>query len=44
MYLIRTEKTHPKFSYLKLPAVKAGLPGNVISFYIVPLYPAYKAG
>jgi hypothetical protein len=29
---------------LKLPAVKAGLPGNVISFYIVPLYPAYKAG
>jgi len=21
-----------------------GLPGNVISFYIVPLYPAYKTG
>ncbi len=30
--------------FVKLPAHRAGLPGNVISFYIVPLYPAYKAG
>ena len=29
---------------VKLPAHSAGLPGNVISFYIVPLCPAYKAG
>jgi hypothetical protein len=36
---------------LKLPAHpvrtgtgKAGLPGKVISFYIVPLDPAYRAG
>jgi hypothetical protein len=29
---------------LKLPAHGAGLPGKVISFYIVPLDPAYKAG
>jgi hypothetical protein len=29
---------------VKLPAHRAGLPGKVISFYIVPLDPAYKAG
>jgi hypothetical protein len=29
---------------MKLPAHRAGLPGKVISFYIVPLDPAYKAG
>jgi len=29
---------------MKLPAHRARLPGNVIWFYIVPLYPAYKAG
>jgi hypothetical protein len=29
---------------VKLPAYKAGLPGNEISFFIVPLDPAYKAG
>jgi hypothetical protein len=29
---------------VKLPAHGAGLPGNVVSFCIVPLYPAYKAG
>ena len=29
---------------VKLPAHRARLPGNVISFYMVPLYPAYKAG
>jgi hypothetical protein len=29
---------------VKLPAHSAGLPGKVISFYIVPLDPAYKAG
>ncbi len=29
---------------LKLPAHTAGLPGKVISFYIVPLDPAYRAG
>ena len=29
---------------MKLPAHRAGLPGNVISFYIVPLDPAYEAG
>ena len=28
----------------KLPAHRAELPGKVISFYIVPLDPAYKAG
>jgi hypothetical protein len=28
---------------VKLPAHRAGPPGNVISFYIVPLYPAYPA-
>ena len=27
-----------------LAHIRAGLPGNVISFYIVPLYPAHKAG
>ena len=29
---------------VKLPAHRAGLPGKVISFYIVPLTPTYKAG
>jgi len=29
---------------LKLLAHTAGLPGKVISFYIVPLYSAYPAG
>jgi hypothetical protein len=29
---------------LKLHAHRAGLPGKVMSFYIVPLAPAYKAG
>jgi len=29
---------------LKLPAHRAGLPGKVISFYIVPLDPAHSAG
>ncbi len=29
---------------MKLLAHRAGLPGNVISFYIVPLYPAHKTG
>ncbi len=29
---------------MKLPALWAGLPGNEISFLIVPLDPAYKAG
>jgi hypothetical protein len=29
---------------VKLPAYRAGLPGNEISFLIVPLAPAYKAG
>jgi hypothetical protein len=29
---------------VKLPAHRAGLPAKVISFYIVPLDPAYKAG
>jgi len=29
---------------LKLPAHRAGLPGKAISFYIVPLDPAYNAG
>jgi hypothetical protein len=29
---------------LKLPAHRAGLPGNEISFLFVPLDPAYKAG
>jgi hypothetical protein len=28
---------------VKLPAHSAGLPGKVISFYIVPLDPAYPA-
>jgi hypothetical protein len=28
---------------VKLPAHRAGLPGNEISFFIVPLDPAYKA-
>ena len=28
---------------MKLPAHRAGLPGKVISFYIVPLDPAYPA-
>jgi hypothetical protein len=26
------------------PPASGGLPGNVISFYIVPLDPAYRAG
>ena len=29
---------------VKLPAHRAGLPGKVISFYIVPLDPAHSAG
>lgn len=29
---------------VKLPAHRAGLPGNVISLYIVPLDPAHSAG
>ncbi len=29
---------------MKLPGHRPGLPGKVISFYIVPLDPAYKAG
>jgi len=29
---------------VKLPAHRAGLPGNEISFFIVTLDPAYKAG
>ena len=29
---------------VKLPAHRAGLPGKEISFFIVPLEPAYKAG
>ena len=29
---------------MKLPAHRAGLPGNELSFVIVPLDPAYKAG
>jgi len=29
---------------MKLLAQRAGLPGKVISFYIVPLDPAYKTG
>ena len=29
--------------HLKPPAHRAGLPGKVISFYIVPLDPAYPA-
>jgi hypothetical protein len=35
---------HRFFSQVKLPAHRAGLPGNEISFFIVPLDPAYKAG
>jgi len=30
--------------YVNLPAHRVGLPGNEISFFIVPLDPAYKAG
>ena len=33
-----------KISHVKLPAHRSGLPGNEISFFIVPLGPAYKAG
>jgi hypothetical protein len=33
-----------QISDLKLPALWEELPGKVISFYIVPLDPAYKAG
>jgi hypothetical protein len=29
---------------VKLPAHRAGLPGNESSFFIAPLDPAYKAG
>jgi hypothetical protein len=29
---------------VKLPAHRAGLPGNEISYLFVPLDPAYKAG
>jgi hypothetical protein len=41
--------THPKSNSkcqnanVKLPAHRAGLPGNEISFLFVPLDPAYKA-
>jgi len=30
--------------HVKLPVHRAGLPGNEISFLIVPLDPTYKAG
>jgi hypothetical protein len=30
--------------HVKLPAHRAGVPGNEISFFIVPLDPTYKAG
>jgi len=33
-----------KSTKVKLPAHRAGLPGNEISFLIVPFDPAYKAG
>ena len=33
-----------QISNLKLPGHRQGLPGNVISFYIVPLAPAHRAG
>jgi hypothetical protein len=33
-----------KYRNMKLSAHRAGLPGKVISFYIVPLDPAYPAG
>ena len=32
------------FLEVKLPALRARLPGNELSFLIVPLDPAYKAG
>ena len=35
---------HLSIIHLKLPAQRAGLPGEEISFLIVPLDPAYKAG
>jgi len=33
-----------RISYVKPPDHRPGLPGKVISFHIVPLDPAYKAG
>jgi hypothetical protein len=35
---------HLYFVCVNLPAHRAGLPGNEISFLFVPLDPAYKAG
>ena len=35
---------HPVNDEVKLPAQRAGLPGKVISFYVVPLDPALKGG
>jgi hypothetical protein len=34
----------PTDEIAKLPGHRPGLPGKVISFHIVPLDPAYKAG
>jgi len=50
MYKKRTFNTYfepanpPLGTFVKLPAHRAGLPGNEISFLFVPLDPAYKAG
>jgi hypothetical protein len=41
---MRSQLESDRISFVKLPAHRAGLPGNEISFLIVPLDPAYKAG
>jgi hypothetical protein len=45
--IYKEELKIPKSKYqinVKLLAHRPELPGDVIPFYIVPLYPAYKAG
>jgi hypothetical protein len=49
-YLLKVSMNHEvqllisSTNIVKLPAHRPALPGNVISFYILPLCPAYKAG
>jgi hypothetical protein len=42
-WLVNTGSTEERVDHVKLPAHRAGLPGNEISFLIVPLDPDYKA-
>ena len=44
LQILTNASTYKVLRIVKLPAHRPELPGNVVSFHIVPLYPAYKAG